>query len=555
MTSANEIFSVVALFIMFRETIEASIIVGVLLQFLARSKPALKRAVWWGVAGGVAVSILFGIIFIALYYTAQNNLFKGKNRDWFKGIISYIAAALITYLAFAMLRFLGWEEKWKRKLGAAIAAKVPDAIDKQDAAAAAATPGSSDTEASAPSAGARSNSKGVDDSPAQPSPRSPNALAKAERSSASSGGLSPLPLPCVSPDGKAPASAAGKADTAAACALAPADTSSLDDVEAPKDASDLNEAVAKAAVDTSPPTRRQFWRIWILVFTTVMREGIESVVFLGGLGNVKLKAVPLPAVVGIICGVLVGVFLFYTGKQVKDLKWLIITMVVIIFFIAAGQVSLGTDALMRAGLFGKCSPWYDERPWYMQPLYDWSHCCNDLDPTGEESTAEQNRRRFFALSRAIFGYQDKGTFLEIMLYCSYWIIVIAVILFKHWRGTLLDADWKYNRQQRKLAEEAAKREAEEAAAAEALEEAQQPQQPGAPALAQEAQEEAAVAGDKQAAAAGVAAGAAQLPEPGVDGKVANEGDVLLSVDGSAPEAQQQPAVAPAAVHAQPTERQ
>ena len=41
--------------------------------------------------------------------------------------------------------------------------------------------------------------------------------------------------------------------------------------------------------DMSPPTRKEHWNIFMLVFTTVVREGIESVVFLGGLGNVKLQ--------------------------------------------------------------------------------------------------------------------------------------------------------------------------------------------------------------------------------------------------------------------------
>ncbi len=82
------------------------------------------HAVWYGVLGGVGVSIIFGVIFIALYYTAQSNLFKGTNRDWFKGIISWIAAALITYLGFAMLRFIGWEDKWKRRLEAAVQKEV-----------------------------------------------------------------------------------------------------------------------------------------------------------------------------------------------------------------------------------------------------------------------------------------------------------------------------------------------------------------------------------------------------------------------------------------------
>lgn len=44
MASLDEVFSVVALFILFRETVEASIVCGVLLQFLNRSKPRLKSS-------------------------------------------------------------------------------------------------------------------------------------------------------------------------------------------------------------------------------------------------------------------------------------------------------------------------------------------------------------------------------------------------------------------------------------------------------------------------------------------------------------------------------
>jgi hypothetical protein len=43
MSGFDQNFSVLALFILFRETIEASIICSVLLQFISRSKPALTR--------------------------------------------------------------------------------------------------------------------------------------------------------------------------------------------------------------------------------------------------------------------------------------------------------------------------------------------------------------------------------------------------------------------------------------------------------------------------------------------------------------------------------
>ncbi|GLC38037.1 hypothetical protein PLESTB_000443600 [Pleodorina starrii] len=497
MASLDQYFSVVALFILFRETIEASIICGVLLQFLNRSKPALKKAVWWGVAGGVGVSIIFGVVFIAIFYTAKNSLFAGKNRDWFKGIISWIAGFLITILGFAMLRFLGWENKWKRKLAAAIAKKVPEAVapiegtdsDPAVQPAADSVQPAADTDAKLPPASAVPSAAGVaprlsgsdsDDASRPPAPEPQS------RGSASAAALvqqqpslltSPTLTSTSSSSGSAAAAAAKKGGDAAADAAAAkkGDEKAVDvgDVEAamaldltPADAADA-AAAEEDPTDYTPATRKENFNIWILVFTTVVREGIESVVFLGGLGNVKLSAVPLPAFVGILAGCLVGMFLYYTGRQVKHIKWLVIIMAIIIFFIAAGQINLGTDALMRAGAFGYCSPWLDERPWYMIPMYDWSACCADTDPKGNEPTAVQNRKRFFALARAIFGFQDKGTPVEVISYGCYWGLVFIVMAWKAWRGTLLDADYKHTREVKRAEKEArARAAAEEAALAE-----------------------------------------------------------------------------------------
>ena len=50
---------------------------------------------------------------------AKDNIFQGRNQFIFKGATAWLASLLITILAFAMLRFMGWEEKWKRRLGEA----------------------------------------------------------------------------------------------------------------------------------------------------------------------------------------------------------------------------------------------------------------------------------------------------------------------------------------------------------------------------------------------------------------------------------------------------
>lgn len=326
MVNIDNVFSVVALFIVFRETVEACIIVSVLLQFLSRSYPQLKKQVWWGVAAGVGLSILFGVIFSVVYYVAKSQLFQGSSKMIFRGVISWVAAILITILAFAMLRFLGWEDKWERRMKEA-------AIKR------------------------------------------------------------------------------GEATTA----------------------------------EEKPVVRlRDKYNIFFIVFTTVLREGIESVVFLAGVGNAKPQSIPLPGFVGLVAGIAVGVFLFYGGKQVKDLKVFFVGMTVVILFLAAGQVSIGTDNLMQAGMFGKYPYWADELKTHQRPVWDISKCCSDIDKDN----------KFFALSRAIFGYQDKPTPMEILFYLGYWVLIAAITVFKYKRGTLFDADYKHKREQAKLREKA-----------------------------------------------------------------------------------------------------
>ena len=69
-------------------------------------------------------------------------------------------------------------------------------------------------------------------------------------------------------------------------------------------------AASPAAIDGSRTTK---WAVFLLAFSSVFREGVESVIFLAGVsGAAAPTAIPLSAVVGIICGCLVGVALYYS---------------------------------------------------------------------------------------------------------------------------------------------------------------------------------------------------------------------------------------------------
>ena len=79
-------------------------------------------------------------------------------------------------------------------------------------------------------------------------------------------------------------------------------------------------AKALEVKDSTKPrgTLRARFKLWcekyalfILPFITVLREGLEAVVFIGGVSlNLPATSFPLPVVTGLGCGCLVGYFIY-----------------------------------------------------------------------------------------------------------------------------------------------------------------------------------------------------------------------------------------------------
>jgi FTR1 family protein len=82
----------------------------------------LRKWVWIGALIGVAISLVFSIVMIIIFYVANTKLFSPQASMIFKGCICYVASILITMVSFFMLNFYGLERKWRRKL--------EDAFDK-----------------------------------------------------------------------------------------------------------------------------------------------------------------------------------------------------------------------------------------------------------------------------------------------------------------------------------------------------------------------------------------------------------------------------------------
>mmetsp|Transcript_8454 Transcript_8454/g.22257 ORF Transcript_8454/g.22257 Transcript_8454/m.22257 type:complete len:520 (-) Transcript_8454:98-1657(-) len=170
------------------------------------------------------------------------------------------------------------------------------------------------------------------------------------------------------------------------------------------------------------------WYLMFMVFLQIFREGIETVIFLIGVGSEEAsggwRAVPLPGVLGLIVGILVAVLMFKGLLRLNVEAFFLATSMILVAF-AAGLVSRAFHELQEANWFG---PYKDEngnsidsleRDWYNATMWSTKGCCND------------SSNEFFGMMRALFGYQDTPTFLEWITYFAYWALIAGILLYMY----------------------------------------------------------------------------------------------------------------------------
>lgn len=100
------------LLITFRETLEASLIIGIILAFLYKAQQQrYKHAVYWGVGLAVVASM-----FTAWLFSKFAGGFEGKAEQLFEGITMFFAAGLLTYMIFWMMFHRGIKHKLESKV-------------------------------------------------------------------------------------------------------------------------------------------------------------------------------------------------------------------------------------------------------------------------------------------------------------------------------------------------------------------------------------------------------------------------------------------------------
>jgi high-affinity iron transporter len=135
--------------------------------------------------------------------------------------------------------------------------------------------------------------------------------------------------------------------------------------------------------------------LFALAFVSVLREGIETVIFLSaasfGSDSVNLVGVFL----GLISALFLGYLIFVVSIKINIKKFFTFTSVLLILF-AAGLISHGLHEFIEAGVLTLGS----------SEAYNINHILNDKSALGE-------------ILKGLFGYNGNPTFIEIYAYLGY----------------------------------------------------------------------------------------------------------------------------------------
>lgn len=142
--------------------------------------------------------------------------------------------------------------------------------------------------------------------------------------------------------------------------------------------------------------------LFSLVFISVLREGIETVIFLGAASFVSTDNNMIGALAGIIVAIFLGYAIFVGSMKINIKKFFNITSILLIIF-AAGLVAHGVYELQEATII----PTVIEHVWDINPI---------LDENGHIGS----------ILKGLFGYNGNPSLIEVLSYFIYLVFVFVL---------------------------------------------------------------------------------------------------------------------------------
>lgn len=148
--------------------------------------------------------------------------------------------------------------------------------------------------------------------------------------------------------------------------------------------------------------------LFLLVFVAVLREGIETVIFLGATSFVSDKYTMIGAISGLVAAILLGYAIFVGSMKINLKRFFNVTSLLLILF-AAGLVAHGVHELQEAGIV----PTVVEHVWDLNPA---------AVPGGGYPVWHEKGWGGSILA-SLFGYNGNPSLLEVLSYFAYLILV------------------------------------------------------------------------------------------------------------------------------------
>jgi high-affinity iron transporter len=151
--------------------------------------------------------------------------------------------------------------------------------------------------------------------------------------------------------------------------------------------------------------------LFLLIFFSIWREGIETVLFLSGAGMMDSNFGLLGGILGIALALLTG-WLFFKGTMRLNIKTVFNVSSVLLILFAAGLFAHGVHELQEAGAL----PIFVEQVWDINPA---------VGPDGAYPVFHE-KGAVGSILKGVFGYNGNPTLLEVITYLVYLTAVIML---------------------------------------------------------------------------------------------------------------------------------
>lgn len=151
--------------------------------------------------------------------------------------------------------------------------------------------------------------------------------------------------------------------------------------------------------------------LFLLVFASVLREGVETIIFLNAAASAG-HADLFGAMFGIIIALLIG-FLFFAGAHRMGLRWFFRTTSSLLILFAAGLIGHGVHELQEVHVF----------PFLTAEAWNINHILSDTSAVG-------------SVLKGLFGYNADPTILEALAYAAFLSVMGIVFLVPRRRFSL-----------------------------------------------------------------------------------------------------------------------